>query len=179
MKALRRGFFIFPTDYENSEHFPREGIEPLIFGIDCILLTTKSAKFSRTFVNFPDSSIDIKLLNSFLGENGTNADNQCLVLRLDGNSTELVAVSCIEPQASYACEIRVQTVTYYAWFVANWFTFLLIFLLIVLVLSLCISMTMYSKKRDRVYRGRGRQLGDLPPSYSETQRKPVTQVTTD
>ena len=74
----------------------------------------------------------------------------------------------------------VQTVTYYAWFVANWFTFLLLFLLIILVLSLCISMTMYSKKsgqRERVYRGRSRQLSnDLPPSYSDTQVKAGPQV---
>ena len=73
-----------------------------------------------------------------------------------------------------------QTVTYYAWFVANWFTFLLIFLLIVLVLSLCISMTMYSKRtsrRERVYRSQSRHMSsDSPPSYHETTRAVGAQV---
>jgi hypothetical protein len=44
----------------------------------------------------------------------------------DANATYLKPVSCIDSHATYVCEARVQTVTYYAWFVANWFTFLLV-----------------------------------------------------
>lgn len=114
-------------------------------------------------------------------DNETESSNQCLVLHFnDANATTtyIKTANCMDKKY-IACEARVRTVTYYTWFVANWFTFLLIFLLIVLVLSLCISMTMQNKRqaRTRVYRGHSRQMvNDLPPSYNETTRGATTQA---
>ena len=38
---------------------------------------------------------------------------------------EFKTISCFEPN-KYVCEVRVQTVTYYAWFIANWFSDLMV-----------------------------------------------------
>jgi hypothetical protein len=71
---------------------------------------------------------------------GVNASKQCLsvsmiehedklevefVTQLPFHKPALKAVSCFD-KTNYACELRVQTVTYFAWFVANWFSVLLV-----------------------------------------------------
>ena len=57
------------------------------------------------------------------------ANGSCLSLTLDPESGSMnesfVTVSCYD-SFNYICEMRVQTVTYYAWFVANWFSILLV-----------------------------------------------------
>ncbi len=89
------------------------------------------------FISFlSDSSINAKLFAAMSESDLTDVSKQCLVLQVRSsysNSTHLEPVSCLDKQSHFVCEVRVQTVTYFAWFVANWFTFLLIFLLIVLV----------------------------------------------
>lgn len=98
------------------------------------------------------------------------ANGSCLSLSLDksGSMNEsFVTVSCYKPM-NYICEMRVQTVTYYAWFVANWFSILLVFLVIVLLVSLCVSTTIFRRRSSpagRVYRSQ-HVFDDHPPSYS-------------
>lgn len=112
-----------------------------------------------------NASIDVDLLEDI------EPTFNCLGLAIQtdsDNETSLVPINCLKKH-QFICESRVQTVTYYTWFLSNWFTFLLGFLLIVLVLTLCISVSMYSKKNPnpRVYR-RQAMPGDLPPTYQET-----------
>lgn len=93
----------------------------------------------------------------------------------------LMATKCLEKQV-FMCEARVQTVTYYAWFRANWVDLLLGFLLIVMFVALCVSVCAYSSN-DYGHRAARRRRGgarprttdadlpnviDLPPSYEAT-----------
>lgn len=53
-------------------------------------------------------------------------DYQCLKAYMEsGKRGNYSRVSCLE-KANFACELRVETVTYFAWFVANWFSVLLV-----------------------------------------------------
>jgi len=81
---------------------------------------------------------------------------------------EFKTISCFEPN-NYVCEVRVQTVTYYAWFIANWFSVLMVFLVFILMISLCMSLTMNSRRSrhpGRAYRASGHVFNDQPPSYN-------------
>merc|ERR1712204_129337 len=81
-----------------------------------------------------------------------------------------MGTNCLEEQ-SFICELRVETVTYFAWFVANWFSLLLVFLVVVLLISLCITTSMFRQRHresGRVYRASaGPILEDKPPSYGK------------
>ena len=60
---------------------------------------------------FPDSTIDSALMATFPEDTFVNdsSSNQCLVLEMGVNtSSYLKAVSCLEQQPSFVCEIRVQ-----------------------------------------------------------------------
>jgi hypothetical protein len=77
----------------------------------------------------PDSTLAPALFEASPADNLLDVDHQCLVLHMeykDNNSTYLKSVNCMASHSTYVCEARVQTVTYYAWFMANWFTFLLV-----------------------------------------------------
>ncbi len=77
----------------------------------------------------PDSTLAPALFEASPADNLLDVDHQCLVLHMeykDSNSTYLKSVNCMDSHSTYVCEARVQTVTYYAWFMANWFTFLLV-----------------------------------------------------
>ncbi len=52
-----------------------------------------------------------------------DAEGSCLAFDIEANVFQ--TVSCIE-QSTFVCELRVETVTYFAWFVANWFSVLLV-----------------------------------------------------
>jgi len=87
---------------------------------------------------------------------------------LESNSTTFMRASCFNT-SNYVCEVRVQTVTYYAWFLANWFSVLMVFLVFILMVSLCVSATMHRRGRrysGRVYRASSPVFNDQPPSYN-------------
>ena len=112
---------------------------------------------------------------SWMGSNKTfnvtsieeDDEGSCLAFDIEANVFQ--TVSCIE-QSTLVCELRVETVTYFAWFVANWFSVLLVFLVVVLLISLCISTSMYRKRLHspgRVYRPAASPVfEDKPPSYN-------------
>jgi len=92
----------------------------------------------------------------------------CLTIEMDLNSTTYMRASCFTA-SNYVCEVRVQTVTYYAWFLANWFSVLMVFLVFILMVSLCVSATMHRRGRrnsGRIYRASSPVLNDQPPSYN-------------
>merc|ERR1711997_599518 len=80
------------------------------------------------------------------------------------------STDCLKEQ-HFICEVRVETVTYFAWFIANWFSLLLVFLVVVLLISLCITTSMFRQRHresGRVYRASaGPILEDKPPSYGK------------
>jgi len=92
-------------------------------------------------------------------------EGSCLTLQ----DTTFTSIDCLE-EHSFICEVRVETVTYFAWFIANWFSLLLVFLVVVLLISLCITTSMFRQRRretGRVYRASARPvLEDKPPSYN-------------
>lgn len=95
------------------------------------------------------------------------ADLSGSCLRVNFTHGTLSATNCFD-EMSFICETRVQTVAYYAWFVANWFSLLLVFLVVVLLISLCITTSMYKQRRQtggRIYRASGPVFEDKPPSY--------------
>ena len=53
--------------------------------------------------------------------------HSCLTIEmvLESNSPTFMRASCFNT-SNYVCEVRVQTVTYYAWFLANWFSVLMV-----------------------------------------------------
>merc|ERR1712142_61473 len=106
---------------------------------------------------------------------------QCLALVAPtGNSSEPIkfrSVECNQPDMGAICEVRVQTVTYLAWFYSNWLSFLLVLMTVLLLSALCISVFKYNSGR-RVYRSRSssRQQRvsvsnlpymDAPPTYND------------
>jgi len=82
---------------------------------------------------------------------------QCLVLSSytgdDMAAAEFRSVECNVRSEGALCEVRVQTVTYLAWFYSNWLSFLLVLMTILLMSALCISVFKYKSGR-RVYRNR-------------------------
>jgi len=92
-------------------------------------------------------------------------------------------------QSVMICEVRVETVTYLAWFGANWLAFLLVLMTFLLLTALCLSLFKYKGGRSayanrRVYRADARTTttsaphpqgdpqrdlpyGDDPPTYSD------------
>jgi len=92
----------------------------------------------------------------------------CLTIEVTNETTTYVRASCFS-DSNYVCEVRVQTVTYYAWFLANWFSVLMVFLVFILMVSLCVSATMHRRGRrysGRVYRASSPVFNDQPPSYN-------------
>ncbi|TRY70537.1 hypothetical protein TCAL_11884 [Tigriopus californicus] len=121
-------------------------------------------------------------LHNGIGGGTQNEYRDCLALTQDGPSLHLTAVPC-NYENQFICEARVQTVTYYTWFVANWVDFLLGFLLIILFVSLCVSLCSFSS--TKTHRGQTGPIGrrprttdpnsqfavgtvDMPPSYETT-----------
>merc|ERR1719411_1917660 len=102
--------------------------------------------------------------DGFLNVKENNMTGSCLTY-----SSMFESIDCLEHQI-FICELRVETVTYFAWFVANWFSLLLVFLVVVLLISLCITTSMFRQRRresGRVYRASaGPILEDKPPSYN-------------
>jgi len=92
-------------------------------------------------------------------------EGSCLTFQ----DTTYSSVDCLEDQP-FVCELRVETVTYFAWFIANWFSLLLVFLVVVLLISLCITTSMFRQRQretGRVYRASARPVyEDKPPSYN-------------
>lgn len=92
-------------------------------------------------------------------------EGSCLTFQ----DTTYGSVDCLEDQP-FVCELRVETVTYFAWFIANWFSLLLVFLVVVLLISLCITTSMFRQRQretGRVYRASARPVfEDKPPSYN-------------
>jgi len=86
------------------------------------------------------------------------------------NDEKYESTNCLEEQI-YICELRVETVTYFAWFLANWFSLLLVFLVVVLLISLCVTTSMFRQRQresGRVYRASaGPVFEDKPPSYGK------------
>jgi len=103
--------------------------------------------------------------DEFLNINVLNMTGSCLTY-----SNIFESIDCLDHQI-FICELRVETVTYFAWFVANWFSLLLVFLVVVLLISLCITTSMFRQRRrdsGRVYRASaGPILEDKPPSYGK------------
>ena len=94
------------------------------------------------------------------------------------SESKLIASSCFAERA-VLCEMRVQTVTYETWFVANWVDIMLGFLIVILFVSLCVSIcacTASSSRRRRqpvvvTPASQARvEVIDLPPSYDSTVR---------
>jgi hypothetical protein len=93
---------------------------------------------------------------------------------------QLHAAPCTTVPFSFVCEARVQTVTYYTWFAANWVDFLLGFLLVVLFVALCVAVCSFAGSGDsngrRAHQRRPRTTDahvrhavvDLPPSYDSS-----------
>jgi len=108
-----------------------------------------------------NKSIDPEMLNLPI----TPMEGSCLTVK----DTTFNSADCLE-ERTYICELRVETVTYFAWFVANWFSLLLVFLVVVLLISLCITTSMFRQRRretGRVYRASARPVfEDKPPSYN-------------
>jgi len=108
-----------------------------------------------------NKSIDSDMLNV----NKTQMEGSCLTMQ----GTIFNSNNCLE-EHTFICEMRVETVTYFAWFVANWFSLLLVFLVVVLLISLCITTSMFRQRRretGRVYRASASPvLEDKPPSYN-------------
>jgi len=105
-----------------------------------------------------NKSVDLNLTNMTM-------EGSCLTLQ----DTTFTSVNCLE-EHPFICEVRVETVTYFAWFIANWFSLLLVFLVVVLLISLCITTSMFRQRRretGRVYRASARPVfEDKPPSYN-------------
>jgi len=102
------------------------------------------------------------------------AKEQCLQSKFD--PLTLVSVECNQPMTAM-CEVRVQTVTYLAWFYSNWLSFLLVIMTVLLMSALCISVFKY-KSGNRVYRSRSASranrvsvsnlpYNDAPPTYND------------
>jgi len=116
-----------------------------------------------------NKSIDPEMLNltntTMSGQVSQTMEGSCLTLQ----DTTFSSADCLE-ERTYICELRVETVTYFAWFVANWFSLLLVFLVVVLLISLCITTSMFRQRRretGRVYRASARPVfEDKPPSYN-------------
>jgi len=104
--------------------------------------------------------------NSQFDHEEVELSGSCLSL----NDGSMESTNCLEEQ-SFICELRVETVTYFAWFVANWFSLLLVFLVVVLLISLCVTTSMFRQRHresGRVYRASaGPILEDKPPSYGK------------
>merc|ERR1712083_999917 len=100
------------------------------------------------------------------GQVSQTMEGSCLTLQ----DTSFSSADCLE-ERSFICELRVETVTYFAWFVANWFSLILVFLVVVLLISLCITTSMFRQRHresGRVYRASaGPILEDKPPSYGK------------
>jgi hypothetical protein len=118
-------------------------------------------------------------LNLAVPENMTqaldSAGSQCLTLDITSSATgdvKLATTQCGAKNA-FACEARVVTVTYAGWFMANWFSFLLVFFIFLLLLGLCTSCTTSAHIRavrrmhSNTQSHRPSQM-DLPPSYETT-----------
>jgi len=114
----------------------------------------------------------------------------CLNFRMTspGEDPILLDASCFEKQP-FICEARVQTVTYYTWFRANWVDFMLGFLLVILFVALCVAVCSFTSKdygnRSRYNNTRARTTTitaahidpmaqhhnyamDMPPAYDQT-----------
>ena len=97
---------------------------------------------------------------------------------LDDFQLTWTAVEC-NGQNDVLCEIRVETVTYYAWFYTNWLSVILMILTIILLVSLCVTALSYRSSRQTVYRSQGRRptpngtvhttlpYNDAPPKYAD------------
>lgn len=105
-----------------------------------------------------------------------NDKEQCLGVASSFSLT-FKPIECNQPRLAM-CEVRVQTVTYLAWFYSNWLSFLLVMLTILLMSAICISVFKHSAGK-RVYRGRRDQnrtarvsvsslpYNDAPPTYND------------
>ena len=84
-----------------------------------------------TFKNIPfslDKTFDDATIEQISGYESLS----CLTIEmyhdqvvLESNSTTFMRASCFNT-SNYVCEVRVQTVTYYAWILANWFSVLMV-----------------------------------------------------
>jgi len=110
---------------------------------------------------------------------------QCLAVTVDRatlpyrlNQVHFRSVRCNQPGPMDAlCEVRVEMVTYMAWFVSNWVTFLLMVMTVLLLSALCVSLFRVKSGR-RIYR-QGRTpspaaaptsnlpYSDAPPTYND------------
>jgi len=112
-----------------------------------------------------------------------NVTEQCLAADLWDVAMDVhrfKPVKCNQPIRAM-CEVRVQTVTYIAWFYSNWLSFLLVMMTVLLMSAICISVFKYNAAGRRVYRGRngGNQnrtarvsvsslpYNDAPPTYND------------
>ncbi len=63
---------------------------------------------------------------TFEGMDNETMNLDCLLVTMGKNqTTTFIRTSCYD-KSQYMCEVRVQTVTYFAWFMANWFSVLLV-----------------------------------------------------
>ncbi len=112
------------------------------------MATPSSCNPRKFLLNFPDRTLNEEYytVENMADENQNSiADSprDCLLFRMSVDSEtadlSLVAESCFVKKP-YLCEIRVQTVTYYSWFVANWVEMLLGFLLLIMFVSLIVTL---------------------------------------
>lgn len=112
-----------------------------------------------------NKSFDMTLLDDM---NETESGS-CLSIHFDELSGGYFETVPCSQKSNFICEMRVETVTYFAWFVANWFSLLLVFLVVVLLISLCVTTTMFRNRQiasGRVYRASQPVFEDKPPSYN-------------
>jgi len=125
------------------------------------------------------------------GITGNHADSFCLAMETpdvhrehnDGGNDDgfdngegvvpmvLKATPC-HKQLYFVCEARVQTVTYYTWFYANWVDLMLGFLITILFISLLVSLCAFSGSSSRTSRRPTGQNNNQNRSW--TTRRPRT-----
>ena len=98
------------------------------FGLDQVityLFQKLIFHFIFVFIHFSDKSEAQEMLKDI----EASESQSCLAMIGEWEELpvemEFKTISCFEPN-NYVCEVRVQTVTYYAWFIANWFSVLMV-----------------------------------------------------
>eukprot|EP00096_Caligus_rogercresseyi_P005908 TRINITY_DN21974_c0_g1_i1.p1 TRINITY_DN21974_c0_g1~~TRINITY_DN21974_c0_g1_i1.p1 ORF type:complete len:313 (+),score=60.43 TRINITY_DN21974_c0_g1_i1:100-1038(+) len=127
-----------------------------------------------TFIWSSTNSI-YNISESYIPINGKNdPDRPCLLLRVFSSyNFTFETVSCKDPSTkTYACEVRVQMVTFYKWFVTNSWNLILIFTIVILGIALCMSGFAFKssspRRQNRIIANHvthSPKPADLPPSY--------------
>lgn len=163
------------SDLDTDAHLVALEDEQEIRRVYQYVKATKGVNLTTSAIKFADidkwiwlGSNQTEVPKTYQIKSSNDADKeQCLVLSSSNGAAtaEFRSVECNGKSEGALCEVRVQTVTYLAWFYSNWLSFLLVLMTVLLMSALCISVFKYKSGR-RVYRNRGRSAAAAAASVT-------------